>query len=136
MPITNMSMKTKSEILNESWARFAAKQRERRAKSRPNFRTIKNQTFFDGWEGREVTVRFAGLCICCGSKTYQPSDEKGHFYDPDPRGVFGPKHASASFVASEYGMTGPDVPCCFDCANTRETYEKGLVIAKKQWKNA
>ncbi len=98
-----------------------------------NFRSTKNQSFYSEWEKRDIPVIFAGKCVVCNRNTYQCSDGKGHNYDPDPRGTIPETHASASLVASEYSMTGKDIPVCFQCSNTRETYEKALQIAKRQW---
>lgn len=99
-----------------------------------NFHTTREQTYYDPWEHRETKVRFAGRCVICNRTTYQPIGAGGLPFDPDPRGIFTEHHASASFEASEYGMEGPEVPCCFDCHNTHESYEKALAIARGQWK--
>lgn len=101
---------------------------------KPDFRTTEDQIYYSQWESRNVTVKFAGKCVVCGNRVYQPTDEAGRPYDPDPRGVFGDHHAAAHLVATEYSMTGADVVMCFDCSNTREKYEQGLAVARGQWK--
>lgn len=100
-----------------------------------NFNTQKEQSFLDPWNGnKEVKVIFAGKCVCCGRNTYQVNEGNGNF-EPDPRGQINEKHASASLVAKEYSMEGKDVPVCFECANSRNNYERALNIAKTQfWK--
>lgn len=98
-----------------------------------NWRTNRDQIFFSQWENRYVLVKFAGPCAVCRSRTYSPCSEDGRPYDPDPRGTFVQRHASAHLVASEYSMAGPDVVLCFECSNTREKYERGLAIARARW---
>jgi hypothetical protein len=77
-----------------------------------------------------------GKCGCCGSRIYKTSEHPNgqNATDPDPRWVFGPKAACNSLEAREYNMAGDDFLICFDCANTRETYERSLVLARKSWK--
>jgi hypothetical protein len=66
--------------------------------------------------------------VACGKRTYAFEDGEN-----DPRGPLG-DHAANPFVASEYDMTGPDVPCCFSCVNTDEgRYDYALKQARKQW---
>lgn len=101
---------------------------------KPNWKMSCDQIYFSEWEKRDVLVKFAGPCAVCQSRTYSPCSEDGRPYDPDPRGMFVPEHASAHLVASEYSMSGPDVVLCFECSNTREKYERGLAIARGQWK--
>lgn len=101
---------------------------------KPDWRTTSDQVYFSEWEKRDITIRYAGKCVVCSRKVYQPLAEDGRPYDPDPRGIFGQEHAAAHFVASEFGMSGPDVALCFECSNTRERYEAGLAIARSQWK--
>lgn len=103
---------------------------------RLDFRTTEDQQFFSQWENRNVTVRFAGRCVVCNRKVYQPLSERGHPYDPDPRGIFGQEHAAAHLVASEFSCTGKDITLCFECSNTREKYDRALAIARKEWKGA
>jgi len=102
---------------------------------RLNFRTTQDQIFFSQWEGRDIIARFSGKCVVCRSNVYSPLGQDGRAYDPDPRGIFIQEHAAAHLVASEYGMTGPDVPMCFACSNTQSEYNKGLQIARSQWKD-
>ena len=101
---------------------------------KPDWKTTEDQQYYSGWEGRLVTIKHAGKCVVCGRNVYQPTDETGRPYDPDPRGIFGQEHAAAHLVASEYSMTGPDASLCFECSNTREQYQRGLEIARAQWK--
>ena len=103
---------------------------------RLNFRTTQDQVYFNAWEGRDTIARFMGKCVVCGRNVYSPVGNLGVTYDPDPRGIFIQEHAAAHLVAIEYGMTGPDVPMCFACSNTQSEYNKGLQIARGQWKEA
>lgn len=100
---------------------------------KPNWRTTEDQQYFSQWENRLVTIKHAGKCVVCGRNVYQPTDETGRPYDPDPRGIFQQEHAAAHLVASEYSMSGLDIPLCFECSNTRNKYERGLAIAKDIW---
>jgi hypothetical protein len=87
------------------------------------------QVWRDSWTGTERVMRFEGLCIGCGRRTYA-FDDGGN----DPRGILG-DHAGCSFSAEEYDMQGPEVPCCFLCQNDTEAqYLYALGRAKARWR--
>jgi hypothetical protein len=81
-------------------------------------------------EGFRQTYIDAGRCNLCASCVFSEPDGS----DPDPRGELGIKHAAATLVASEFGMQGADVVFCYDCLQTRETYDRAVVIAQRKWK--
>lgn len=89
--------------------------------------------YFDEWSRKDAKVKLNGRCVVCSRKVYELSEDGRHFYDPDPRGPLGETKSCACLVAKEYDATGPDVPMCFDCANTGETYRRGLAIARGRW---
>lgn len=94
-----------------------------------NLATTRPQTYSDPWNNNKpISVNFKGRCVICKRTTYLFSDGSG-----DPRGPLTPKHAASTLQASEYNATGPDVPLCFDCGNTRETYNQALAIARTRW---
>lgn len=98
-----------------------------------NFNATQLQLVYSPWEQREVPIRFAGNCVVCNATTYQTQEDNGHWKDPDPRGMVGIQHSSASLEARDYSMTGLDVPVCYACRDTFATYQKALAIAKGQW---
>ena len=78
------------------------------------------------------TVKFIGKCPVTGINLYE-SNELGNCSN-DPRGPLG-KHAVTWFIASEYGMIGPDMAASWiACNNDERTYRKALELAKKEWK--
>lgn len=79
--------------------------------------------------GGEHVATFVGNCVVCGSRCFSKDNDE----DPDPRGVIGPKHSAARLEAKDYNRTGPDVIMCYDCQQTRTTYEKGYQIGLTQW---
>ena len=92
------------------------------------FNTSRPQAWRDWWRGgRERICRFVGRCVVCNRRTYAFDDG-----EDDPRGVLG-DHAASPFVATDNGMTGPDVPACFLCQNEEHTYRYGLEVARKRW---
>lgn len=104
--------------------------------------TTKPQDYRDSI-GELHRAEFVGKCVVCNRNTYQIRDwhkergaggDWGGLYDPDPRGTINDYHAAYTLVASEYGYIGSDVHLCFNCANTRATYERGLSVARGQWK--
>lgn len=96
---------------------------------RLNLRTTKHQEYRDDWDGGKIKIcEYKGRCVVCNRTTYRFSDGSG-----DPRGPLG-LQAASEFSAAEYDMVGPDVPCCFGCANVRERYELGLEAARKRWR--
>ena len=98
-----------------------------------NFHYTGLQLVYSEWERREVPIRFAGKCCVCGANTFQTQGENGHWQDPDPRGLVGDRHSSASLEAKDYDMTGEDVPVCWSCRDTVGSYRKALDIAKRSW---
>ena len=85
------------------------------------------QLYRDGWQGTDRVCRYQGKCIGCGRRTYGFDDG-----EDDPRGPLG-DHASCPLTATEYGMTGPDQPCCFLCLNDDEAqYLRTVDRAKRR----
>ncbi len=113
------------------------------------FNTTKPQQFRD--MGGEHVAICVGRCLRCKRNVYQqydvPRPEADRnaaltrpipkTYDPDPRGLIGPTHASASLVAEEYGAQAKakDAIFCYDCLweGGSERYESCLSIARKLW---
>ncbi len=89
----------------------------------------RKETSYEDNYGRGIrTAHFMGRCALCGIRTYAFPDG-----DNDPRGILG-DHAAAPMVASDYNMTGLDVPACFTCQNDTEAkYKRILGIAKGRW---
>lgn len=94
-----------------------------------NYRTEKPQ-HLDGIVG-PVTVLYSGRCINCNRTVYRTDENEC----PDPRGFIRPDHCASILEAEEYGMVGPKVLACWDCAQEdAKRYERTLSKAKKQWK--
>jgi len=76
----------------------------------------------------ELRERFSrGVCIGCGKQTYTAKDYE------DPRGPLG-LMVYAPLIASEYGMSGPDVAACWGCTeNDEHLYRIALQRAKGFW---
>lgn len=91
----------------------------------------KETSYRDDWrDGITRTAQYMGRCVLCGTRTYAFPDGEN-----DPRGPLG-DHAAMPMVASEHGMTGPNVPCCFTCQNdTTERYNMALnwAVAVGSW---
>lgn len=98
------------------------------------FNTTRPQSFRD--MGGTHVCRYAGRCARCARRVYGIA-RGTQIIDPDPRGAIPPAHALSSMVASEYDMTGPDVPFCWDCANERgaAVYQECLTIAFHNWRS-
>jgi len=95
-----------------------------------SFRTTRPQVYYCGWTGEDRICRYQGKCISCHLRTYGFDDGQD-----DPRGPLGDR-ASAPFIAKEYDMIGPDVPCCFLCVNNEEwRYNEAVRRAKKRSKS-
>lgn len=78
--------------------------------------------------GGEHVAKPYGRCVVCRRITWGFADQPC----PDWRGRFaGSTHCD--FEATDYDMSGPDVPVCASCFNTRATYERGLEAAKLRW---
>ena len=78
-------------------------------------------------DGR-YTAKYIGKCPLSGIRLYTCAETE------DPRGPLG-LHAATWFVASEYGQTGPDMAASWlVCNNNRKQYERGLAMARKNWK--
>lgn len=97
-------------------------------KTRINVSFAKDQVFYDEWARKEAEAQYRGRCPLCRCTLFQINGA-----DPDPRGQLTEKHACNSFEAQEYSMKGADFVSCFGCANTKESYEKLLAMAKATW---
>lgn len=88
---------------------------------------------FESW-GRNYELVFDGHCVVCNRNTFQVKElPAGNLFDPDPRGQIPEKHAASSLVASEYNLTGRDIPLCYFCHNERKNYDRAVEIAKSEW---
>lgn len=75
-----------------------------------------------------ATAKYIGKCPVTGIRLYVSSGSN------DPRGPLG-IHAVEWFIASEYGMSGPDMAAAWiACNDDRRTYERALEMAKKHWR--
>jgi len=89
------------------------------------------QEYNDHWRNTIRPCRYVGECILCHRRTFEFDDGEN-----DPRGALG-EHAADVFVAQDYGMVGPNVPCCFMChSNEEHLYRAAKARAKKLWKYA
>jgi len=106
---------------------------ERMAKGDPvpvrhlSWRRNSPQRWHDSWRQTDRICRFVGPCAVCGTRTYAFDDGEN-----DPRGVLG-DHAASPLAAEDHEMVGPDLPLCFECANTYELYQQALALATATW---
>jgi len=85
------------------------------------------RTFKGSWQN--VRAQFIGVCPLSGARLYEPVDGGSD----DPRGPLG-IHACFYYVASEYGMKGPDLVTSWIHTNDNvKEYNRGLALAKTQW---
>lgn len=99
------------------------------------YNTKKNQEYAD-MGGKHLAV-YSGACVVCGRNVYEAKDYHGDnlgaAYDVDPRGTIDTRHACSCLVAEEFGMSGDNIPLCFDCHDTSAKYQAGVKIAMDKW---
>ncbi len=85
-------------------------------------RTYLNHAVQRGPSGEPEVYEFRGRCVTCGTPTWNTQD-----------GGEAPEweHTGNAHYAEEYGMHGPDVPQCADCANDYERYNNAIRIGQK-----
>lgn len=98
--------------------------------STPRFTTNHPQVWYDGWRGRERTMRYGGKCVVCHRRIYAFDDGEN-----DPRGVLG-DHAASPIHPEDFDRDPslPSVPVCFLCMNEEPKYRKAVETAERLWK--
>lgn len=83
-------------------------------------------TYHDVLTNAMRTLRRAGKCYGCSRTLWHADDNQG-------AEIWA---TSNSLEAAEYGMVGPTVGLCLECANDRRRYELALGSAKRRYWSA
>jgi SAM-dependent methyltransferase len=86
------------------------------------------QIWYDGWAGRDRTLRYRAQCATCGWLLWGFDDGQN-----DPRGVLGEFSAGFSLDPDQYGHRGHAVGLCSQCGNTAGPHFAGLARAETYW---
>lgn len=91
------------------------------------------QGWRDAWRGDDLVLRYVADCAVCGLPTWLFDGT-----DNDVRGPLGQHSAAWSLDPgdSDYSEGLPSVALCVTCADSQDTYKRGMALAQQFWADA